>query len=96
MPVIHTKDMLAAALRAADLPAMADQAATGFYHDFLSPLDIPEMQLLHDLAKVGTPAAIALRNRVMDGEFDASKEESDAWAASPEGQATFRKLMPKR
>jgi len=29
---------------------------------------------------------------VIDGEFDASKEESDAWAASPEGQETFRQL----
>jgi hypothetical protein len=31
-------------------------------------------------------------DRVKDGDFDASKEESDAWAASPDGQETFRQL----
>lgn len=33
-----------------------------------------------------------LASRVMAGEFDASKEESDAWMASPEGQDTLRQL----
>jgi hypothetical protein len=37
----------------------------------------------------------ALRQRVIDGEFDASAEEGDEWAASPEGQEAFRRLMPK-
>jgi len=95
MPDIHTKDMLADAMRAADLPEMADKAATGYYHDFLSPLDFPEMQLCDDLAEVKTPAAMALRVRVIDGEFDASIDESDEWAASPDGQETLGKLMPK-
>ena len=92
---MHTKDMLAAELRKIGLPAMADMAATGFYHDYLSPLDFPEMQLANDLAAINTPAAIALRKRVIDGEFDASQEESDAWAASPDGIETMRKLIPK-
>lgn len=93
---MHTKDMLAEALREAGLPAMADMAATGFYHDFMSPLDMPEMQLIDDLSAINTPAAKALRDRVMNGDFDASQEESEAWAESPEGQNTFRKLMPER
>ena len=42
----HTKDYLAQELRAAGLNAMADKAATGYYHDFLSPLALPETQLL--------------------------------------------------
>ena len=91
----HTKDMLAEELRKIGLPAMADMAATGFYHDFLSPLDLPEMQLCANLAAIKTPAALALRQRVINGEFDASQEESDAWAASPDGIETMRKLVPK-
>jgi hypothetical protein len=31
--------------------------------------------------------------RAIDGEFDASREESAEWAASPEGQETFRTLV---
>jgi len=75
---MHSKDFLADELRKADLPEMADKAVTGYYHDYLSPLDLPIVQLVADLAKAGTPAALALRRRSMDGEFDATSEESDA------------------
>jgi hypothetical protein len=51
------------------------------------------MQLAYDLGRVGTPEATALCERVSNGEFDASNEESEAWADSPEGQAAFRNLM---
>jgi hypothetical protein len=90
---MHTKDFLAQELRAAGLDEMADKAATGYYHDYLSPLDLPEMELAADLQEAGTPQALALRRRHINGEFDASKEESDEWAASPEGQAAFKTLM---
>jgi len=46
---MHTKDILAEALRQAGLPDMATKAAEGYYHDFLSPLPLPEKQLMHDL-----------------------------------------------
>jgi hypothetical protein len=88
----HTKDILAAALTEAGLPDMAAKAAEGHYHDFLSPLDLPELQLAADLALAGTPAAWALRERVINGDFDASREESEEWAASPEGQETMAEL----
>lgn len=88
----HTKDILAAELEKAGLPEMAAKAATGYYHDFLSPLETPCLQLAADLAKAGTPKALALRARHMNGEFDASLEESDEWAASPDGQAAMRML----
>ena len=87
---MHTKDKLAQALREADLPEMAARAATGWYNDFLSPLATPCVQLAADLAAVGTPKALAVRARHLNGEFDASKAESDAWAASPDGQRTLR------
>lgn len=89
---MHTKDKLAEALREAELPFMADKAAAGYYHDFLSPLDLPTTALVADLAAAATPAAMELRLRVMNGEFDASEEESNDWAASPEGQAALKQL----
>jgi hypothetical protein len=92
---MHTKDKLAAELTKAGLHEMAAMASQGFYDDFLSPLDTPCLQLAHDLAQAATPAALALRERHLNGEFDATLEESDAWADSPEGQAAFQSLMRK-
>lgn len=89
----HTKDMLARVLEEADLHGMAAKAREGYYHDFLSPLDTPCMQLVNDLAAVGTAAAMAIRARAIDGEFDASAEESKAWADSPEGREAFGMLQ---
>jgi hypothetical protein len=99
---MHTKDMLAEALRGVGLDEMADRAATGWYHDYLSPLDAPCMTLANDLAvamkkhPAQSPEIMALRQRVINGDFDASGEESDEWAASPEGIETLGGLMPKR
>jgi hypothetical protein len=90
---MHTKDILAAELTKADLPEMAAKAATGYYHDYLSPLATPCIQLAADLAAAGTPAALALRARHLNGEFDASAEESDDWAASPDGQEALGQLV---
>jgi hypothetical protein len=99
----HTKDKLAAALRAVGLNEMADQAATGYYHDFLSPLALPEIVLVNQLniealklpVQQRTPI-LELRQRVIDGDFDASEEEADEWANSQEGQDTFRSLIDKK
>jgi hypothetical protein len=96
---MHTKDKLAAALRETGLDEMADKAATGYYHDFLSPLALPEIVLVNSLAlaAIGHPdratAINALRQRVINGDFDASKEESEEWAASEEGQDAMRGLI---
>lgn len=92
---IHTKDFLALELLKANLPEMAVKAAAGYYHDFLSPLMFPDIQLGNDLESAGTPAALALRQRHFRGEFDASKAESDEWAASADGRAAMAGLMPK-
>lgn len=92
---MHTKDKLAAALRDIDLQEMADKAAAGYYHDFLSELDLPTIALVKDLERVGTTPALQLRKRVLEGEFDATKEEADAWAESPEGQETLSQLLDK-
>lgn len=79
---MHTKDKLAAELNKAGLGDMAIKAANGYYHDFLSPLATPCIQLAADLAAVGTPAAMALRDRHLNGEFDASREEGEEWFQS--------------
>ena len=80
---------------------MINRAQAGVYHDFLSPLDYPEVQLLSDLqALAETPATPRdsrrllrdMARRVMAGEFDASAEEARVWAESPEGRETFRQL----
>lgn len=89
----HTKDILAAELVKAGLPDMAEKAREGWYHDFLSPLPAPCIQLSNDLAAAGTPAAMELRSRHHNGEFDASADESEAWAESDEGQEVFQQLV---
>jgi len=93
---MHTKDMLAAALRKAGLDDLADKAATGYYHDYLSPLTFPEMQLAEDLslaALSGNAEAIKLRQRVINGDFDATAAEAEEWAASDDGQAAMKGLL---
>lgn len=97
---MHTKDKLAQALDEVGLFVMAEQARTGYYHDFMSPLDTPELVLLAELRVASEDPMhekqrrniLALRKRVMNGDFDASTEEGEEWAASEEGQEAFRKL----
>lgn len=91
---VHTTEKLARALEELDDPSLYPlilRARGGYYHDFLSPLAMPEVQLMNDLRRAGHPAFAA---RVLDGEFDASPAEIAAWRASPEGQAVADELMP--
>jgi hypothetical protein len=98
---MHTKDFLAEVLRSVGLDKMAGQAATGYYHDYLSPLDMPETQLLIDLKQAiscetdqsKADRIQAVVNRHMNGDFDATYEESEAWAASREGQDALGSLL---
>ena len=93
---MHTKDFLAGELEKCGLVEMAAKARTGYYHDFLSPLDTPEIQLLIDLRQANRgPAVERLIERHLNGEFDASHEESEAWANSPEGRAAMGNLSPE-
>lgn len=89
---MHTKDYLAQELRRAGLNEMADRAAVGHYHDFLSPLDTPCLQLEKDLREAGTPEAERLRQRHINGEFDASSDESWEWMKGPDGQQAIERL----
>lgn len=85
-----TTDFLARIL--ADLHApewMVSYARDGHYDDFKSPLAMPEHQLHADARENGLPQIAAWVER---GVFDSTRDESTAWAQSPDGQATFREL----
>lgn len=86
-----TSELLAQALQEAGAPAeMVQRARDDLYHDFKSPLPFPELQLMADAREHGLTTIV---EGVMEGRWDATKEESDAWARSPEGQAAFRELL---
>lgn len=89
-----TANRLAAAIREVGTDprhhALAERAATGEFGDYADTHVCPITELhrlchehgLHELA-----------GRVANGEFDASKDESDEWAGSPSGQAAFAELV---
>ena len=97
-----TSEILAQALDAVNLDELAIRARTDEYHDFLSPIhDMPEMALIELLAEaaLGCPDAerrsriMAIRSDVINGVHDASTEESDEWARSPDGIDAFSQLL---
>jgi hypothetical protein len=87
---------LAAALHEAGLEEIAKRAEQGYYNEFFGPLATPELELAAELAKVGSAAALAVRARLIEGEFDAGIEESEEWGRSPEGQDAFGRLMRRK
>lgn len=81
---------------------MIDRAERGYYHDYLSPLAMPELALVSELRGLAAHPSLtvssrrlclALADAVIRGEHDASPAEADEWAASPEGQATMAELL---
>lgn len=66
----QARQRLRDALGAIGQDRMAWRAGEGFYGDFTSPLATPKTELIHELGRLGTDAAIALARRVADGEFD--------------------------
>lgn len=96
LPETHSAMHLSRTLRAAGLNEMADRAATGHYHDYLSPLDLPDLQLLMELEAAiagGNTRAIDLAIMHKNGAFDATRAESDEWAASPDGEAAYAQMF---
>jgi hypothetical protein len=55
---------------------MIEAARSGYYSDYDSPLATPCVQLVKDLDFLGLTE---LSKRAKEGEFDATKEESDEW-----------------
>lgn len=58
------------------LNGMIDKAKEGYYSDYDSPIATPCIQLVMDLRSLGIED---VAKRAIEGEFDATKEESDEW-----------------
>jgi hypothetical protein len=85
--------VLAGALQAAGLEPLAARAHAGEFNEFFGPHATPELILAAELACIATPAAMAVRQRLINGDFDAGSEESEEWSQSPEGQDVMRRLV---
>ena len=98
----RTRDRLARELRAiaakaspenaAKYEAFAKRAETGEFDDYADTYVCPITQLYSELMAAGFTKFAA---RVANGEFDATKEESDEWARSPSGQELAKRLSPE-
>lgn len=99
---MKTKERLAAELRkvasksqsynASKYEAFAKRAETGEFDDYGDAHVCPITQLYSELRAAGFHK---FAERVANGEFDATKEESDEWARSPSGQEAARHLSPE-
>lgn len=79
---IPTTERLARALEAADDSALASMIAlarAGHYDDFKSDIATPIVALVNDLQTAGHSE---LAQRAMNGEFDATPAEGEAWFQS--------------
>jgi len=87
--VYGTAERLARAIEERGNPRLAGmvrKARAGEYDDYLSDSATPINDLVRDLRQNGEHE---LAQRAIDGEFDGTKEEAEAWANSPEGQEVF-------
>ena len=100
-----TSQKLADTLRDAGFEELAKRAEADEFHDFLSDDAMSSITLSNELARIANDpkrtkrentAAQMIRLRHHDGEFDASIDESDDWAASPEGQEAFNLLIEEK
>lgn len=74
---MNSKQKLAQALEESKAPTdFIQRAREGYYSDYDSPLTTPCIQLVMDLTKHGF---LDLAKMARNGDFDATKEESDAW-----------------
>lgn len=100
---MRTKERLAAELRAvatqsppdkaAVYEALAARAETGEFDDY-GTVHPCGATALHSLLMDAGLARFA--RRVADGEFDATKEESDEWARSAEGREAMKGFTPEQ
>lgn len=90
----ESSEKLAKALDKAGYTELAAEARTDAFHDFLGKSGTPVLDLYNRLmSQPQTPARDALLARIKNGDFDATAEESDAWAKSDEGLALMRDMV---
>ena len=74
---MKTKDRLARDLKLFNAPEkMIEYAKNGFYDDYESPIATPIIRLVQDCLENGINE---IAERAKNGEYDATKEESDTW-----------------
>lgn len=77
---MKTKEKLALALEAAGAPSgMVRDARAGRFDDFESPSATPTIDLVELAMQYGLHE---IARRAREGEFDCTREESEAWASS--------------
>ena len=89
------------------LPEMAKRARYGHFDDYFCPAEIADgteiirlVQELYDKTRLLTRNSpqwvrvICVIEAVKQGEFDGTKEESDRWVASKEGQEALSAFTP--
>ncbi len=70
-------DALATARNDPELTPMIRKAREGYYDDYESPLATPCIQLVIDFRTMGYEG---MAQKAMDGRWDATKDEAEAWA----------------
>ena len=70
---------------------LAERAANGEFTDYADTHDCPITEL-HRLCRQYGLHSVA--DRVVNGDFDADKAESDEWAKSESGQSIAKELSP--
>ena len=99
----QTPDYLGRVLDEAGLPELARNARAAHYDDFHAPAEVADgleiIRLVRDLRRAAraepekADRIAVIENATRRGEFDATKAESDRWAASKDGQDTFAELL---
>lgn len=85
------------------LDHLAKRARLGHFDDYQAPDDVADgIELVHLIEELTAalwatglkegPRVLTVIEAVKDGEFDATKSESDRWAVSKAGQETFKRL----
>lgn len=87
---------LSKALHKANLTDLANRAAAGEFNEFFGPHATPELLLSELLREAGTASALAVRKRLINGDFDAGSDESEEWARSADGQNAMAQLIKGR
>jgi hypothetical protein len=82
-----------------DIDAMILRVREGYYHDYMSPVVMPDVQLVCDLRELAKTTPQSARGMILnivseaiDGKFDATLKEGEEWMLSPEGQAALDSL----
>lgn len=91
VPADSTRERLAVALAVANVPtSVIRRARAGEFDDYLSDDPFALLTLATELEQNGYNE---LAQRVRDGEFDGTKAEADAWAASSEGKLAIAEVF---